>query len=85
MRARGRARAGVGKATVYRSFPTREHLVAAVVSIAWSGSRPAPREGLADPDRRAGLAAFMSAPARRAAADRSLSKAIAAGQRHARA
>ena len=25
-------RAGVGKATVYRSFPTKEHLVAAVVA-----------------------------------------------------
>ena len=25
------ARAGVGKATVYRSFPTKEHLIAAVV------------------------------------------------------
>ena len=26
------ARAGVGKATVYRSFPTKEHLIAAVVT-----------------------------------------------------
>ena len=39
------ARAGVGKATVYRSFPTKEHLVAAVAveRLEWFPSAPRPR------------------------------------------
>ena len=70
-------RAGVGKATVYRSFPTREHLVAAVVVHRLEWFEACARDGLADPDPAAGLAAFMLGAARRAAADRSLSEAIA--------
>lgn len=70
-------RAGVGKATVYRSFPTREHLVAAVVvhRLEWFEARA--QKALGDPDPASGLATFMLGAARRAAADRSLPEAIA--------
>ncbi len=70
-------RAGVGKATVYRSFPTREHLVAAVVihRLEWFAARA--RAALDGPDPAGGLGEFMLSSARHAAADRSLPEAIA--------
>jgi AcrR family transcriptional regulator len=70
-------RAGVGKATVYRSFPTREHLVAAVVVHRLEWFEACARDALADPDPASGLATFMLDAARRTAADRSLPEAIA--------
>jgi AcrR family transcriptional regulator len=70
-------RAGVGKATVYRSFPTREHLVAAVVVHRLEWFAAGAHDALADPDPASGLATFMLGAARGAAADRSLPEAIA--------
>lgn len=70
-------RAGVGKATVYRSFPTREHLVAAVVihRLEWFADQA--REALGHGDPAEALHEVMLGSARRAAADRSLPEAIA--------
>src|SRR5919107_1582877 len=62
------ARAGVGKATVYRSFPTKEHLIAAVVEekaadlrVLWIGVvRVLTADGVEDPAawRRYGMLAL---------------------------
>lgn len=70
-------RAGVGKATVYRSFPTREHLVAAVVihRLEWFAGQARAALGRDDPAE--ALRDVMLGSARRAAADRSLPEAIA--------
>jgi AcrR family transcriptional regulator len=70
-------RAGVGKATVYRSFPTREHLVAAVVidRLEWFAERA--DAALGGPDPAGALGEVMLGSVHRAAADRSLPEAIA--------
>ena len=44
-------RAGVGKATVYRSFPTKEHLVAAVVTGRLAEFEAAPARCSTSPTR----------------------------------
>src|SRR3954464_13341726 len=49
------ARAGVGKATVYRSFPTKEHLVAAVAIERLAWVTEVALSGLEEPDAGAAL------------------------------
>ena len=71
-------RAGVGKATVYRSFPTKEHLVAAIViqRVRWFQERAE-----AAAERQDGFAAFedlLVAAAEVQAGDRVLAGALAA-------
>ncbi|SNQ49732.1 Transcriptional regulator, TetR family (fragment) [Frankia canadensis] len=49
------ARAGVGKATVYRNFPSREDLLSAVVAYQLRWFRNLATSTLADPDPRCGF------------------------------
>ena len=71
------ARAGVGKATVYRSFPTKEHLVAAVAieRLAWIAD--VALGGLDDPDAGAALQGVVVAIAERQASDCAVSGSLA--------
>ena len=69
------ARAGVGKATVYRSFPTKEHLIAAVVDRA-ARDLEAGRPGRLDRPTVAGALRAVADGASRQCADRSLSRAL---------
>jgi AcrR family transcriptional regulator len=64
------ARAGVGRATVYRIFPAREDLLAAVVAerFQWLEQRSA--AALAEPDPVSALESALSDMFRRALADR---------------
>jgi AcrR family transcriptional regulator len=73
------ARAGVGKATVYRSFPTKEHLIAAVVLDRMDDFERRARELLEEPDAWAALNELMSEKAAEHCADRTLASAIQAG------
>jgi AcrR family transcriptional regulator len=73
------ARAGVGKATVYRSFPTKEHLIAAVVMVKLADLERAARERLDHPDPWQALVELVQAQAGRQCVDRSLSTALHAG------
>jgi AcrR family transcriptional regulator len=66
------ARAGVGKATVYRSFPSKEHLVAAVVVERLRAFEARIRAGLAADDAWAGLVAVLVENATVLAGDRTL-------------
>jgi AcrR family transcriptional regulator len=73
------ARAGVGKATVYRSFPSKEHLAAAVVMqrLGWFGELV--DEALAeDDDAGAAFERVLHAAARAQCGDHSLVGALAA-------
>jgi AcrR family transcriptional regulator len=54
------ARAGVGKGTVYRCFPTKDHLVAAVAIERARWFEHEARAAAADPDPWAAFAAFMT-------------------------
>ncbi len=72
-------RAGVGKATVYRSFPTKEHLVAAVVADHLAGFERRARAKLGEPDAWAALEDLMGDAAVRQCGDRTLSGALKAG------
>jgi AcrR family transcriptional regulator len=69
-------RAGVGKATVYRSFPTKEHLIAAVVieRLADFERRTLARVG--DPDPWGALVELLADGARRSCADRAMIDAL---------
>jgi AcrR family transcriptional regulator len=73
------ARAGVGKATVYRSFPTKEHLVAAVVIDRMEEFERRARALLDEPDAWAALGELMSEKAVEHCVDRTLASALEAG------
>jgi AcrR family transcriptional regulator len=73
------ARAGVGKATVYRSFPTKEHLIAAVAMERIEDFERRALELLDEPDAWAALNALMSEKAVEHCADRTLASALQAG------
>jgi AcrR family transcriptional regulator len=73
------ARAGVGKATVYRSFPTKEHLIAAVVTEKLADLERRARERLDHPDPWRAIVELVDDHASRQCVDRSLSSALHAG------
>jgi AcrR family transcriptional regulator len=67
------ARAGVGIATLYRRFPTREKLVAAALVEKVAEYAEAARQALAAPDPWAGFAGFVERICELQAGDRGLS------------
>ncbi len=73
------ARAGVGKATVYRSFPSKEHLIAAVVMEKLADLERRARERLDHPDPWQALVELVEDDAARQCVDRSVSSALHAG------
>jgi len=73
------ARAGVGKATVYRSFPTKEHLIAAVVLERIAEFEHRACELRREPDAWEALRTLMAENAVKQCVDRSLASALAAG------
>lgn len=70
------ARAGVGKATVYRSFPTKEHLVAAIAAegLRWWSSRL--EEAIESEDPWTGLARAIEDATERQASNRVLAGSL---------
>jgi AcrR family transcriptional regulator len=74
-------RAGVGKATVYRSFPSKEHLVAAVALQRLEEFERSARERLDDPDAWGALHTLFSEAAERYCRDRTMIAALFAGVR----
>jgi AcrR family transcriptional regulator len=66
------ARAGVGKATVYRSFPTKDHLIAAILEerMQWFERRTV--EAAQQPDAGAAFRALLLDAAERQAGDAAL-------------
>jgi AcrR family transcriptional regulator len=72
------ARAGVGKATVYRSFPTKEHLIAAVAIDRIGAFERRARALLGEPDAWAALRELMCENAARHCADRALAAVLQA-------
>jgi AcrR family transcriptional regulator len=73
------ARAGVGKATVYRSFPSKEHLIAAVVIDRMEDFEARARELVDEPDAWTALRELLSEKAVEHCADRTLVSAVQAG------
>jgi AcrR family transcriptional regulator len=73
------ALARVGKGTVYRSFPTKEHLIAAVVTEKLADLERRARERLDHPDPWQALTELVDEDAGRQCVDRSLSSALHAG------
>ena len=71
------ARAGVGKATVYRSFPSKEHLVAAVAIERLEWVTEIALDALGDRDAGAAFARTITAIAERQAADCSVAGSMA--------
>jgi AcrR family transcriptional regulator len=71
-------RAGVGKATVYRSFPTKEHLIAAVVIERLEDFERRTLALLDDPDPWGALVELLAEGARRNCTDRAMTAAISA-------
>jgi AcrR family transcriptional regulator len=72
------ARAGVGKATVYRSFPTKDHLVAAVVIERMEDFARRARALLDEPDAAAALRELLDEKAVEHCLDRRLMGAVQA-------
>jgi AcrR family transcriptional regulator len=64
--------ANVGVGTVYRHFPTKDHLIAALVADRFERMGAMAREGLAAADAWEGLADFVRSAARLQAEDRGL-------------
>lgn len=73
------ARAGVGKATVYRSFPTKEQLIAAVVIERVEDFERRTRERLGDADAWATLTELFVEGAERQCADRAITAGMSGG------
>ena len=71
--------AGVGKATVYRSFPTKEHLIAAVVLDKMDEFERRVREQLGEPDAWAALHELMREKAVEHCGDHTFTSALQAG------
>lgn len=80
-------RAGVGKGTVYRSFPTRQHLVAAVLVERIGGLERLAEAAVEHPDARAALRELVLGMVDRMTADRCLADAfqVVAGTEEVRA
>jgi AcrR family transcriptional regulator len=72
------ARAGIGVGTVYRHFPTKEALFAAIVTDRVEALAADAREALDADDPGAALFAFLTTMAERSAADMALVDAFAA-------
>jgi AcrR family transcriptional regulator len=72
------ARACVGKGTVYRSFPTKEHLVAAIVVERLRWMEDLANEALTEDDAWEAFSRVLLASAERQARDRSLGGSIGA-------
>ena len=72
-------RAGVGKATVYRSFPTKEHLIAAVALARLEDFERRVRAQLDAPDAWQALYDLLADSAERQSGDRAISAALASG------
>jgi AcrR family transcriptional regulator len=75
------ALAGVGKGTVYRSFPTKEHLIAAVLVERLRAFEAQARERLDDPDPWRALSELLMDGAERHCADRAITAGISAAIR----
>jgi AcrR family transcriptional regulator len=71
--------AGVGKATVYRSYPTKEHLVAAVVIDRLAEYERRARALLVEPDAWAALRTLLVEGAEINCCDRAVTAGISAG------
>ncbi|HWC86235.1 MAG TPA: TetR family transcriptional regulator [Solirubrobacteraceae bacterium] len=69
-------RAGVGRGTVFRRFPTKEHLIAAVVVDRMHQASARGRELLSDPDPGEGLFELLAAMVKSAQTDRALFEAV---------
>jgi AcrR family transcriptional regulator len=72
------ARAGIGVGTVYRHFPTKEALFAAIVTDRVEALAGEAREAVDAEDAGAALFAFLTMMAERSAADMALADAFAA-------
>jgi len=68
--------AGVGRGTVFRRFPTKEHLIAAVVVDRMHQASARGRELLADPDPGQALFDLLAAMVQAAQTDRALFEAV---------
>jgi AcrR family transcriptional regulator len=71
-------RAGVGKATVYRSFPSKEHLVAAVATERLDWITTLATDALSDPDPGAAFERVIMAIAERQSGDCAVAGSLAA-------
>jgi AcrR family transcriptional regulator len=69
-------RADVGVGTVYRHFPQKEDLLAALIDARFDGLADAAREALSEPDPWTGFEKLMHYSAGVMAADRALSQAM---------
>jgi len=70
-------RAGVGRGTLFRNFPTKEDLIAAIVVERMREAVEAGRALLADPDDGAAVFTFIAQMVGRQQVDRSLFEAVA--------
>ena len=68
--------AGVGVGTVYRHFPTKDHLIAALVAERFERLSDRARESLESPDAWEGIADFIRFAAQMQADDRGLCEVI---------
>jgi AcrR family transcriptional regulator len=73
------ARAGVGKGTVYRCFPTKDHLIAAVATERARWFEREARAAAADPDPWGAFASFLARVAEAYCRDRGMAFSMSQG------